>query len=113
MVDAHGGRNMTINRDALHSLDLSGLEDADAGTRPAPGSILRHEFLEPSGLSAYALARAIGVPLARVRAILHGSRAITADTALRLAGHFGNSAEFWMNLQVIHDLEVAREARAA
>lgn len=78
-----------------------------------PGEVLAEEFLKPMGLSARALARAIGVPPNRVTAILSGERAITADTALRLAGHFGTSAEFWMNLQTSHDLEAARSAMAA
>lgn len=78
-----------------------------------PGEVLAEEFLKPMGLSARALARAIDVPPNRVTAILAGERAVTADTALRLAAHFGTSAEFWMNLQTAHDLEVARHAMAA
>lgn len=63
--------------------------------------------------SASALAREIGVPANRITAILHGRRAITADTALRLAARFGTTAEFWMNLQVAHDLAAARQAGLA
>jgi antitoxin HigA-1 len=73
-----------------------------------PGAILKEEFLEPMGISAYALAKAIGVPRNRVTAILHGHRAISADTALRLGRYFGTSAEFWLGLQTSHDLEAAR-----
>jgi len=78
-----------------------------------PGEVLAEEFLRPLGLSASALAREIGVPANRITAILHGRRAITADTALRLAARFGTTAEFWMNLQVAHDLAVARQAGLA
>jgi addiction module HigA family antidote len=72
-----------------------------------PGEILREEYLVPLGMSANALAHAIGVPANRVSAILAGRRAVTADSALRLARAFGTSAEFWLNLQIAHDLRVA------
>lgn len=68
-----------------------------------PGEILRGE-LEELGLSANAMARALDVPPARIAEILNGSRAITADTALRLARWFGTSARFWMNLQSSYEL---------
>lgn len=77
-----------------------------------PGEVLREEFLTPLGISARALARDIDVPANRVTEILNGERAITADTALRLASRFGVSAEFWMNLQSAHDLEKARRQLA-
>jgi addiction module HigA family antidote len=70
--------------------------------------VLRHDFLEPLGASAYALAKATGVPANRITGILHGTRSITADTAIRLAKHFGTSAELWMNLQTKYDLALAR-----
>jgi antitoxin HigA-1 len=73
-----------------------------------PGAILKKEFLQPMAISAYALAKAIGVPRNRVTAILHGDRAISADTALRLGRYFGTSAEFWLGLQTAYDLEMAR-----
>jgi addiction module HigA family antidote len=73
-----------------------------------PGTILEEDFLEPMAISAYALAKAIGVPRNRVTAILHGERAISADTALRLGRYFGMSAEFWLGLQTAYDLETAR-----
>jgi addiction module HigA family antidote len=73
-----------------------------------PGEILREEFMAPLGLSANRLAGALGVPANRITAILNGTRAVTADTALRLARCFRTSPEFWLNLQVLHDLEVAR-----
>ena len=73
-----------------------------------PGEVLREEFLGPLGLSAYALAKALRVPLNRITAILAGERAVSADTALRLARFFGTTPEFWINLQGGYDLEVAR-----
>lgn len=73
-----------------------------------PGEMLREEFLIPMGLSANALAIAIGVPATRVGEIINERRGITADTALRLGRYFHIGAEFWMNLQSHYDLESAR-----
>ncbi len=73
-----------------------------------PGEVLQEEFLSPLQLSAYALAKAIGVPQTRISQILHQKRGITADTALRLARFFGNSPQFWLNLQEEYDLEAER-----
>jgi antitoxin HigA-1 len=73
-----------------------------------PGEVLREEFLGPLGMSAYALAKALRVPLNRITAILAGERGVSADTALRLARFFGTTPEFWINLQGGYDLEVAR-----
>ena len=73
-----------------------------------PGEILLEEFLVPMKLSQYRLAKDIGVAARRINEIVHGSRAITADTALRLAKYFGTSERFWMNLQARYDLEVAK-----
>lgn len=75
-----------------------------------PGTMLREEFIGPMGISAYRLAKDIGVPLSRVTAILDGRRAVSADTALRLGHYFDMTADFWLNLQNKYDLEVAREA---
>lgn len=72
-----------------------------------PGEILVDEFLSELGVTSYALAKAIGVPTNRVTGIVNGDRSITADTALRFARFFGNSAKFWMNLQMHYDLELA------
>jgi addiction module HigA family antidote len=69
-----------------------------------PGEILNEDFLKPLGLSQNALAMQIHVPATRIGEIVKGSRAITPDTALRLARFFGNSPEFWLNLQQMHDL---------
>ncbi len=73
-----------------------------------PGEILLEEFMKPLGLSQNKLARDIDVPVVRIHDIVHGRRAITPDTALRLAAYFGVSAEFWVNLQARYDLKRAR-----
>lgn len=73
-----------------------------------PGEMLREEFLIPLGISQNALALKIRVPATRIGEIVRGKRAITPDTALRLARFFGNSPEFWLNLQQMHDLSKAR-----
>ena len=73
-----------------------------------PGEMLREEFLTPLGISQNALALKIRVPATRIGEIVHGKRSITPDTALRLARFFGNSPEFWLNLQQMHDLSKAR-----
>ena len=78
-----------------------------------PGEVLGAEFLEPLGMSASALARRIGVPANRVSEIVAGRRAVTGDTALRLAAAFGTTAEFWMNLQKGWELAVARRGFSA
>jgi addiction module HigA family antidote len=74
-----------------------------------PGEILLEEFLIPMEISQNRLARDIGVPPRRINEIVHGKRAVTADTALRLARYFGTSEAFWMGLQADYDLEEARE----
>ena len=73
-----------------------------------PGEILLEEFLEPMEVSQYRLAKDISVPPRRINEIVHGKRAITADTALRLARYFGTTERFWMNLQTRYDLEVEK-----
>jgi addiction module HigA family antidote len=75
-----------------------------------PGEILLEDFMKPLGLSQYALAKAIDVPARRINEIVHGNRAITADTALRLGAYFGTDAQSWLNLQTHYDTESAREA---
>lgn len=78
-----------------------------------PGEILKTEFLDELNLTAYALAKALHVPTNRITGIVNGERAITAETALRLARFFGTTPEFWLNLQTHYDLTVAsrREAK--
>ncbi len=78
-----------------------------------PGEILLEEYMKPLGLSQYALAKAIHVPAPRVGNIVHGTRSITPDTALRLARAFGTTPRFWMNLQTRYDLETALAAHKA
>ncbi len=67
------------------------------------------EFLKPLNISQYRLAKDISVPARRINEIVHGDRAISADTALRLAKFFGNSAQFWLNLQTKYELEVQED----
>jgi addiction module HigA family antidote len=74
-----------------------------------PGEILLEEFLVPLGLSQYRLAHDISVPPRRINEIVHGKRAVTADTALRLARYFGTTDRFWLNLQTRFDLERERD----
>ena len=74
-----------------------------------PGEVLLEEFLRPLGITQYRLAHAIRVPPRRINEIVHGTRAITADTALRLARYFGTSAQFWANLQTRYDLDTAAD----
>jgi antitoxin HigA-1 len=100
---------MTIKREDLDRriVDFS---DVTSGRRLPPihpGEILRDEFLTPMGISAYELANAIKAPRSRVSDIVHGRRAITTDTAMRLARYFSTAPEFWINLQTRYDLDVA------
>lgn len=74
-----------------------------------PGEILAEEFLLPLGISQYRLAKEIHVSARRINEIVKGKRAVTADTALRLGKFFGNTAEFWINLQSSYDLECAAD----
>ena len=76
-----------------------------------PGEILAEEFMEPLGISQNRLARDMDVPVSRVSGIIRNERAITGDTALRLAAFFGTTPEFWMNLQADHDLRAARRSK--
>jgi addiction module HigA family antidote len=74
-----------------------------------PGEVLRDEFLAPLKITQYRLAKDIHVTPRRINEIVHGIRAITADTALRLARYFGTSAQFWLNLQTHYDLAVEED----
>ena len=74
-----------------------------------PGEILLEEFLKPMGISQYRLAKDISVPARRINEIVHGKRAISADTALRLSRYFGMSERFWLNLQTQYDIEVQKD----
>ena len=77
-----------------------------------PGVVLAEDFLKGLEISQYRLAKGLGVPPRRINEIVHGKRAITADTALRLGKFFGMEAQFWMNLQSHYDLELAKDAIA-
>ncbi len=74
-----------------------------------PGEILLEEFLKPMGISQYRLSKNISVPPRRINEIVHGKRAISANTALRLAKYFGTTPQFWLNLQSRYDLEVEKD----
>lgn len=83
-----------------------------AGKRLAlvtPGEVLLEEFIKPLGISQYQVAKDIGVPPRRINETVLGKRAVTADTALRLARYFGTSERFWLNLQARHDLETEKD----
>lgn len=102
---------MTIRREELDAgrVDLKEVATGKRIPLAHPGKILREDFLEPMGISVYALANSIKVPRSRVNDIVRGRRAVTADTALRLARYFGTTPEFWINLQAHYDLEIVRE----
>lgn len=70
-----------------------------------PGEILKEEFLDSMNITAYRLAKEINIPQTRISEIIHGKRSITADTAIRFSKFFGTTAEFWLNLQNLYDLE--------
>ncbi|MBS3909089.1 MAG: HigA family addiction module antidote protein [Actinobacteria bacterium] len=74
-----------------------------------PGEILLEEFLKPMGISQYRLAKDINVPARRVNEIVHGKRAVSVDTALRLSRYFSLSERFWLNLQTHYDIEVQKD----
>ncbi len=75
---------------------------------PHPGETIKEEYLVPLGMSATALAKELGVGVARLNEIVRGRRGVTADTALRLARYFGTSPELWINLQTFYDLRMAQ-----
>ncbi|TAK03910.1 addiction module antidote protein, HigA family [Patescibacteria group bacterium] len=77
-----------------------------------PGEILDHEFLRPHKLTQYRLAKDIAVPARRINEIIHGTRSVSSDTALRLARYFGTTPQFWLNLQMHYDLDCVQDAVA-
>jgi antitoxin HigA-1 len=107
--------SISIEDVAAGRVDFAGVARPDGKRLPPlhPGEVLREEFLVPLGMSAYALAKALHVPVNRITAILAGERAVSADTALRLAKYFGTTAELWINLQGAYDLELARSVHGA
>jgi addiction module HigA family antidote len=74
-----------------------------------PGEVLLEDFLKPMGISQYRLAKDLRVPPRRINEIVHGTRAISADTALRLSRYFGTTDRFWLNMQARYDLEVEKD----
>ena len=102
---------MSIRAEDVAELDFSDVAGTDRIGPVVPGDVLREEFMEPLGLSGRALARELGIPSNRITEIVAGERAITAETAILLAERFGTSAEFWLNLQTAHALEMARRRR--
>ena len=103
---------MTITREAVdrRTVDFAGVTSGRRLPPVNPGQFLRDEFLDPLGLSVYALARALNVPRPRLNEVVRGRRSVSTDTALRLARYFGTSPQFWINLQVRYDLDVAERA---
>jgi addiction module HigA family antidote len=103
---------MSIARDDLDAGRVDLRAFVEPGSVPLgpvhPGEILLEEFMRPVGISARALARALSVPPNRITAIVKGERAVTAETALRLARCFGGSAGWWLRLQAAHDEAVAK-----
>ena len=100
---------MIIHREHLEQIDFSDVAESTELMPPVTtGEILREDFMEPLGLSANALAKALHVPLNRITAILIGTRSITADTALRLAKYFNTTPQSWLNLQKNYELEIAK-----
>lgn len=81
-------------------------------TRTHPGEMLSEEFLKPLKISANALSKELGVPQNRISEIIRGRRNVTADTARRLAAYFGNTAQFWLNVQTGYDLSLAEAEHA-
>jgi len=77
-----------------------------------PGEVLMEDFIKGFGVTQHRVAVAIGVPPRRINEIVHGSRGVSADTALRLGRYFGTSAQFWLNLQSQYDLDVAQDGLA-
>ncbi|MDQ6965520.1 MAG: HigA family addiction module antitoxin [Mariprofundaceae bacterium] len=98
---------MSVRMEDLAGMDFSDVASGERLVPVAPGDVLLHEFMEPMGLSANALAKALKVPTNRVTGIINGTRNITADTALRLQAAFGVSATAWLGLQSRYNLEQA------
>lgn len=102
-----------IKREDLPHTDFSDVTTGEKLPKITPGEMLREEFMKPLGLSASRLAREVGVPANRITAILNGTEGISAETAILLGRRFGTTPEFWMNLQVIHELAEARDRLGA
>lgn len=96
---------MAIARNALKRIKFGDVATGRRLPLVHPGDVLLHDFMEPMGLSAYRVARAMGVSQTRLSEILKGTRSVTAETALRLERVFGMDAQTWLNLQVQYDLD--------
>jgi addiction module HigA family antidote len=99
--------NMSIQREELGNIRWGNVVTGEKLAPVHPGDILMHDFIEPMGLTRYKVAKSINVPQRRIDEICASKRAVTADTAMRLARLFGMDAQTWMNLQAQYDLEVA------
>jgi len=98
---------MSIDRKELTGMDFSTVATGKRLAPVHPGNVLMNDFIEPMGLTRYKVAKLAGVQQRRIDEICAGNRAVTADTALRLAKLFGMDAQTWMNLQAQYDLETA------
>jgi len=101
---------MTIRIEELEYTDFSDIAESEKLRPVHPGEILREEFLVPLQMTPHALSLALHIPATRINDIVLERRAITTDTALRLARYFGNSAEFWMGLQMDYDMAITRHS---
>ena len=99
-----------IKRENLARTDFSGVVGRGRLPDIHPGEILNEDFLGPLGVTQYRLAQAVSVPPRRINEIVHGKRAISTDTALRLARYFGTTPDFWINLQAQYDLRQAEKS---
>lgn len=106
---------MGIRVENLEKIDFTDVVEPDGEliAPTSPGDVLLHEFMEPLGLSANALAGKLHVPTNRITGVLRASRRVTADTALRLARFFGTTPQFWLGLQDQYDLKIARAEKGA
>ncbi len=99
---------------SLTTTEAGEMTEEDERLEPIhPGEILDMEFLQDYGITQYRLAVSIGVPPGRINEIIHGRRGISADTAMRLSKYFGNSVQFWLNLQNHYDVDVASRKAGA
>lgn len=101
---------MKIRTDQLRRADFADIATGRRLKPTHPGDVVLHEFINPLGITRYRAAKALGIQQHRLDEVCAGTRAITADTALRLERVFGLDAQFWMRLQADHDLEAARRA---
>jgi addiction module HigA family antidote len=104
--------NMTIKRDMLKITNFARVATGRRLAPVHPGEVLLRDFIEPLEITRYRVAKAMKVPQRRIDEICAGERAVTADTALRLARFFGMDAQIWLNLQAQYDLEVAERRHA-